>query len=913
MTDSRIQDQEEIDLGSTYKRWRLNGVPKFVCLINIIALAAVYMVLPLESSVYRTLREHFYYLYPQIKKDRPRFLDPVRIIIQTIFLLFVKQLNKEQSSIGNLSHSIGVAATKYFINPTKKIAERIIYVLHKNVDDEHSAMNKRSNSRVFNSLICLSFISTALAITQPFNVAYQLIFVALMWILAVLLKTVNSRVALLLMIFISSIISTRYMYWRITQTVLLTDFTTSLFSITLLCAEIYAYLVLLLSYFQVCWTLDRKPYPLPEDVSLWPTVDVFIPSYNEPLEVVKPCLLAALDLDWPKDKLKVHMLDDGTRKEFENYCREIGVNYIIRKEHNHAKAGNINHALTLTNGEIIAIFDCDHIPSRAFLQMTVGWMVHDKKIALVQTPHHFYSDDPFEKNLDIKGEVPAENSLFHDFIQKGNDTWNATMFCGSCAIIRRGPLEEIGGIAVETVTEDAHTSLRLNRKGYSSAFLSMPLAAGLATESLADHINQRIRWARGMVQIFRIDNPLAGKGLTLPQRLCFLNAMIHFLHGLPRIIFLLAPLPFLFFNIYVIFASGMMIFAYVLPHIVHSTLTNQKIQGNKRFYFWGVIYETVLSWYITVPTLIALISPKHGKFNVTAKGASNEETYFDWTVSKAYIFIIVLNFLGLFVGIYNIIFDPFSEPGIILINLAWVCYNLLILGAASAVALERRQVRTSPRVNCSMPGKIEFETKDGTNLIDVEITDFSKDGLGIRLPEYSSSSLKINDLLDIGKKVYIHINNNNINYRFECSIRFSSSQKLGLLLNLKTLKENIEYIRTTFACADRWSHSFEDLKQDSLLHGIHTLITFGLNGYFKMLNNVPVGIKQVLQFIISTLILFFSLLPQPLDLSKENPLEKIKKQKEEQKKRSQQQTNDSDSQYKSETQNLDNNGADYAQ
>ena len=80
-----------------------------------------------------------------------------------------------------------------------------------------------------------------------------------------------------------------------------------------------------------------------------------------------------------------------------------------------------------------------------------------------------------------------------------------------------------------------------------------------------------------------------------------------------------------------------------------------------------------------------------------------------------------------------------------------------------------------------------------------------------------------------------------------------------------------------------------------------------------MLNKVPVRIKQVLQFIISTLILFFSLLPQPLDLSKENPLEKIKKQKEEQKKRSQQQTNDSDSQYKSETQNLDNNGADYAQ
>lgn len=118
--------------------------------------------------------------------------------------------------------------------------------------------------------------------------------------------------------------------------------------------------------------------------------------------------------------------------------------------------------------------------------------------------------------------MPIENSLFHDFIQKGNDTWNATMFCGSSAVMRRKALEEVGGIAVETVTEDAHTSLKLNRKGWSSAFIDLPLASGLSTETLAAHIGQRIRWARGMIQIFRLDNPFLGKGLSLPQRLCFL-------------------------------------------------------------------------------------------------------------------------------------------------------------------------------------------------------------------------------------------------------------------------------------------------------------------------------------------------------------------------------------------------------
>lgn len=87
-------------------------------------------------------------------------------------------------------------------------------------------------------------------------------------------------------------------------------------------------------------------------------------------------------------------------------------------------------------------------------------------------------------------------------------------FCGSCAIIRRGPLEEIGGIAIETVTEDAHTALKLNRRGYSTAYLNITQAAGLATESLSAHIGQRIRWARGMAQIFRLDNPFLGKGLS---------------------------------------------------------------------------------------------------------------------------------------------------------------------------------------------------------------------------------------------------------------------------------------------------------------------------------------------------------------------------------------------------------------
>ena len=119
---------------------------------------------------------------------------------------------------------------------------------------------------------------------------------------------------------------------------------------------------MVLGYFQVCWVLDRKPYPLPANRKVWPTVDIFIPTYNESLDVIKPTVYAALNLDWPADKLRVYLLDDGSRDAFKAFANEVGAGYIKREEHNHAKAGNINHAMTVTDGEFIVIFDCDHVP-----------------------------------------------------------------------------------------------------------------------------------------------------------------------------------------------------------------------------------------------------------------------------------------------------------------------------------------------------------------------------------------------------------------------------------------------------------------------------------------------------------------------------------------------------------------------
>ena len=376
-----------------------------------------------------------------------------------------------------------------------------------------------------------------LIITAPFDLYAQCLFASGCFVAALVLRRVPGRLTILIMIGLSLTASLRYMYWRLTETLGFDDWVDMAFGYGLVLAEIYALVVLVFGYLQTAWPLRRQPVLLKSPPSDWPVVDVFIPSYNEALDIVKLTIFAAQAMDWPKDKLRVHVLDDGRREDFREFCEQINVNYITRDNNRHAKAGNLNEALKVTSGEYVAFFDADHVPTRSFLQVSIGWFLKDPKLAMLQTPHFFFSPDPFEKNLDTFRSVPNEGELFYGLVQDGNDLWNATFFCGSCAVIRRKPLMEVGGVAVETVTEDAHTALKLNRAGYNTAYLAIPQAAGLATESLSSHISQRIRSARGMAQIFRTDNPLLGKGLNLGQRLCYLNAMLHFFYGLPRLVF----------------------------------------------------------------------------------------------------------------------------------------------------------------------------------------------------------------------------------------------------------------------------------------------------------------------------------------------------------------------------------------
>lgn len=528
-------------------------------------------------------------------------------------------------------------------------------------------------------------------------------------------------------IFLSCFASMRYFYWRIRFTVNLDTPFDSVISLVLLAAEIYGLLILFLGYFQNIELLERTP-PKPK---VFPGVDVFIPTYNESAEIVRRTLIGALAIEYPSKK--VYVLDDGRRPAIQAMVEEVGGVYMTRPDNSHAKAGNLNHAFALTSGELIAIFDADHVPVRGFLRKIVGFF-DDPKVALVQSAQHFFNPDPYERNLSLTGRIAPEQHFFYHVIQCGNDFWNSAFFCGSCAVLRRTAIEEVGGIKTETVTEDAHTALELHARGYHSIYLRLPLAAGLATETFAAHVQQRMRWARGMAQILRVDCPLFKKGLSLPQRLNYFNAMLHFFFGIPRLILILSPLMYLFFGAHPIRADAVAVIAYILPHIFISTIANSAISRRFRHSFWAGVYEVSIAPYTAGVTVLAMLNPRLGKFNVTDKGANLAAAYFDLRTSWATVLMLALSLAGLVIAFparlawfYYYGADA-SELDSILLNSAWVAANMAILTAAACVGLEQPQQRTAPRVTRRFP----CELRSGEEAIGCRTEDLSETGVRLR-------------------------------------------------------------------------------------------------------------------------------------------------------------------------------------
>ncbi len=296
----------------------------------------------------------------------------------------------------------------------------------------------------------------------------------------------------------------------------------------LLATEVYGlYALAILTWFSWSRATVERPATTPGR-----TVDVYVCTYDEPVEVVMATLAGCRTLTYPHT---TYLLDDGRREEMRELAELAGAEYLTREGNAHAKAGNLNAALPRTEGELVFVLDADHVPMPDALDALVGYF-DDERMAIVQTPHDFFNHDSAQHYAAGR----HEQSLFYRVICPGKDRHGAAYWCGSAALISRGALLEIGGVATETIAEDFHTTIRLQRHGWRSRYHDEVLVQGLAPHDLDGYLLQRDRWARGNLAVFRLpESPLRARTLNPLQRLSYLASLFAYLAPPMRLLLLL--------------------------------------------------------------------------------------------------------------------------------------------------------------------------------------------------------------------------------------------------------------------------------------------------------------------------------------------------------------------------------------
>jgi len=541
----------------------------------------------------------------------------------------------------------------------------------------------------------------------------------------------NRRWVLLLSLFLYA----RYMVWRALYTIPTDDLSAMAVGWMVYLAELYGLCQFCFFAFQSSSLTDRQPPPL----TVYPTVDIMVTVVDEPLSLLRQTLLGCLSQEYPRDRFKVYVLDDGHRTEAKQLAAALGCGYLRRPDRpRHAKAGNLNHALGVTDSDLVAVFDVDHVPARAFLKDTVGFF-NDPDVAFVQTPHHFYNPDIFQRNLRVGNHVKNEQALFFRTLQAGRDSHNSAFFAGSGGLFRRAPLEEIGGFQTQTITEDIHTSMALHAKGYKSCYLNRVLSAGLMPETFEGYLKQRKRWAMGCIQVLLRDNPLTKRGLTLAQRIDYFGSIFYFFFGIPRLICLIAPLFSLLFSTPPLQADVTQLMLYFFSFYIASAVVMRPISRGSRNPFWSDVYEIAMCFALSAEALKALAAPRRERpFEVTPKGQRVKKNV-SAALSLAWPHLLTFGLLigGLVLGFQRLQQDT-SEPGL-LVSLFWGIVNLLVLTIAMFVANEQTQGRQAFRINRDFASELHV---DGRSL-SARILNINEHGAGLLLdlPVYTAQDL----------------------------------------------------------------------------------------------------------------------------------------------------------------------------
>lgn len=439
-----------------------------------------------------------------------------------------------------------------------------------------------------------------------------------------------------------------------------------------------------------------------------PAVDVFIPTFDENVAILRRTILGAKALDWPN--LRIFVLDDTSRDWLRELCLLEGVGYIARKNGAHAKAGNFNNALELTReggAPFILCLDADFVPFRNFLWRTVGFF-QDSRIAIVQTPQYFFNPDPTQVNLKSTRNWIDEQRFFFDVLQESKDAVDASFCCGTSCVWRRQAIDEIGGVPTDSVVEDIHLSFKLMSRGWITRYLNEILSNGLAAESIGEFVAQRVRWGIGCVQALRVPyGPFRRNRLTPTQRLHYLSTVLYWLNLAFLPLAILTPALYYLCGVWTLETSFDDLAYHFLPYAVAQLFFMAWTARGRIVPVLSEVTQLVFAIDVTRAVWPLLVFRTPRKFHVTRKGHSVTRTTVDWRLVRTLSPLLLLNLAGLvasqspeFRGATDIAGDQ--------INLVWAVLSVLTTSLAMLMCIEVPRLRKSDR----------FEVMEAVELID---------------------------------------------------------------------------------------------------------------------------------------------------------------------------------------------------
>ena len=589
-----------------------------------------------------------------------------------------------------------------------------------------------------------------------------------------------------LLIITTTLISITYIIWRITV-IPTNNLFNFVFGVILYLAEVIGICQFFIFKFLFIRKYELEKMDINDFNKDIPFVDILICTYNESVDLLEKTIIAANNIDYPRNKFAIYICDDGKRDEVNILCKEHGVNWITRNSNKGAKAGNINNALKKIKGDLFAVLDADMIPRKDFLQKTVGYFV-DESVAFVQTPQVYYNQDMYQYNL--KTNRPNEQDFFMRDVEEARASVNAVLHVGTNAIFRKSYVDDIGGYPTYSITEDMAVGMMLQANGYKGIFINEALALGLSAETYEDLVKQRDRWCRGNLQVFKHFNIIANKGLSLAQKISYFDGILYWFSSIQKMIYIIAPLLYLSFNVLIVDTKVDTLLKVFTPFFLGQILIFRSLSNKTRSLKWSHFYEIAMAPHISLSILKELLGLKI-KFNVTPKDKVNEKGYYQFKMAIPHIVLSIFIFISIFVGFIALKNGERNLYSYI-INIMWTSYNLFGITVALRVAYQKPITKDNEKVVIN--GEIRC------NLLDID----TREKIPAKIIDLTDRAMRIkieNDFLEINKnKKYLISINDSINAlvnvlkksNSDFIIKYEALNKKEMLFLKKLYVENIK-------------------------------------------------------------------------------------------------------------------------